>query len=93
MSILDQHRRQVVEFNPHDPQHVRQILAVMSGKSVSEFKLSFAYQPPFTSGVTQAIHKMAQAWAEEMTHAKTQPTRRPPPQPSPVLRALVSEHR
>ena len=63
-TILDQHRRHIVVFDPTNKEHVEVISRVLKGESIADAPVRFAFSPPFTSGVTQAIHTMAQAWVE-----------------------------
>jgi len=69
-AILDQARRPTVTFDPKNPLHVGIIKKVMEGKGISDAPVRFAYRYPFTSGVTQAIHAMAEQWADQLLKAE-----------------------
>lgn len=62
---LDRFRKPIVEFDATNPEHVAIAAKVLSGQSVADAPFRFAAELPYTSGMTCAVHKMAEAWVKK----------------------------
>lgn len=52
-------------FDPHNPEHVAEIVKVKNGGTRNP-NLKFDFPPPFTNGIDYALRLMALAWGEYM---------------------------